>query len=244
MCFTFLSVCGKYYSTNPLFKIIIIIYQIIILCKIILIPKMSSNRNHKNVHAFQKSNADRNARRCELYRLMPPEEKEILLARRRAKRAEMRKHNLSESSMNNDLATTSSSNSTIVFVAQSSDLMREPMLLLSEIGSTMPLEINYIKFLLYRNMKRRTTKGILVHTNKNIPHSSRSNHFCTFFHRQIQEQLKISIFLLPNLISWHLQVQFYNIFRIRVSYSLIFCFFCQTKHRTPSILLKTFKKEQ
>ncbi|XP_049361968.1 uncharacterized protein LOC125826651 [Solanum verrucosum] len=75
---------------------------------------MSSNRNHKNVIAFQKSNADRNARRRELYRLMPPEEKEILLARRRAKRAETRKHNLSESSINNDLATTSSDNSTII----------------------------------------------------------------------------------------------------------------------------------
>ncbi|WMV14522.1 hypothetical protein MTR67_007907 [Solanum verrucosum] len=77
-----------------------------------------SNRKHKNVHAFQKSNADRNARRRELYRLMPSEEKEILLAHRRAKRAEMRKHNLSESSMNNDLAIASSSNSTIVSVVQ------------------------------------------------------------------------------------------------------------------------------
>ncbi|KAG5579242.1 hypothetical protein H5410_049869 [Solanum commersonii] len=88
---------------------------------------MLSNINHKNVHAFQKSNADRNARRRELYRLMPSEKKEILLARRRAKRAEMRKHNLSKSSMNNNLATASSSNSTMVSVAQSSDLMREPI---------------------------------------------------------------------------------------------------------------------
>ncbi|WMV20007.1 hypothetical protein MTR67_013392, partial [Solanum verrucosum] len=86
-----------------------------------------SNINHKNVHVFQKSNADRNARRRELYKLMPPEEKKILLARRRAKRAEIRKHNLSESSMNNDLPTASSSNSTIVSVAQSSNLiMRNP----------------------------------------------------------------------------------------------------------------------
>ncbi|WMV15707.1 hypothetical protein MTR67_009092 [Solanum verrucosum] len=105
---------------------------------------MSGNINHKNMHAFEKSN--RNARRRELYRLMPSKEKEILLARRRAKRAEMRKHNLSESSMNNDLATASSSNSTIVSVVQSSNLiMREPMLLLSEIGSTMLSKINYIK---------------------------------------------------------------------------------------------------
>ncbi|KAG5578233.1 hypothetical protein H5410_058367, partial [Solanum commersonii] len=96
---------------------------IIILSKIILIPKMSSNINHKNVHAFQKSNTDRNARRRELYKLMPPEKKEILLARRRAKSAEMRKHNLSKSF----------------------DLMREPMLLLSEINSTMPSKTNYIK---------------------------------------------------------------------------------------------------
>ncbi|WMV36737.1 hypothetical protein MTR67_030122 [Solanum verrucosum] len=137
--------CGKYYSTNFLFKIITIIYQIIILSKIILIPKMLSNINHKNVHAFQKSNADRNARRRELYRLMPPEKKEILLARRRAKRAEMRKHNLSKSSMNNNLATALSSNSTMVSVVQSFDLMREPMLLLSEIDSTMPSKNNYIK---------------------------------------------------------------------------------------------------
>ncbi|WMV49160.1 hypothetical protein MTR67_042545 [Solanum verrucosum] len=106
---------------------------------------MSSNRNHKNVHAFQKSNADRNARRRELYRLMPPEEKEILLARRQAKRAEMRKYNLSESSMNNDLTIASSSDSTIISVAQSSNLMRQRMLLLPEIGSTMPSEVNYIK---------------------------------------------------------------------------------------------------
>ncbi|KAG5593141.1 hypothetical protein H5410_043655 [Solanum commersonii] len=106
---------------------------------------MSSNINHKNVHAFQKSNRDRNARRRELYKLMPLEKKEILLASCRAKRAEMRKHNLSESSMNNNLATTPSSNSTMVSVAQNSDLMRELMLLLSEIDSTMPLETNYIK---------------------------------------------------------------------------------------------------
>ncbi|KAL3380728.1 hypothetical protein AABB24_001068, partial [Solanum stoloniferum] len=76
---------------------------------------------------------------------MPPEKKEILLACRRAKRAEMRKHNLSESSMNNNLATASFSNSIMVSVAQSSDLMREPMLLLSEMDSTMPSETNYIK---------------------------------------------------------------------------------------------------
>ncbi|KAG5578495.1 hypothetical protein H5410_058629 [Solanum commersonii] len=96
---------------------------IIILSTFILIPKMSSNINHKNMHGFQKSNTDRNSRRRELYKLMPPEKKEILLARRRAKRAEMKKHNLSKSS----------------------DLMTEPMLLLSEIDSTMQSETNYIK---------------------------------------------------------------------------------------------------
>ncbi|KAG5570211.1 hypothetical protein H5410_059977 [Solanum commersonii] len=105
-----------------------------------------SNRKHKNMHVFLKSNADTNARRRELYKLMPLEEKRILLARRRVKRVEIRKHNLSESSMNNDLPAASSSNSTIVSVAQSSNLiMRKSMLLLSEIGSTMPSKINYIK---------------------------------------------------------------------------------------------------
>lgn len=66
---------------------------------------MSTRTNHKNVLSFQKLNADKNARRRELYRLMSSDKKEILLALRRAKRAQMRKYNISEISMNNDLAT-------------------------------------------------------------------------------------------------------------------------------------------
>ncbi|WMV19177.1 hypothetical protein MTR67_012562 [Solanum verrucosum] len=83
---------------------------------------MSSSRNHKNAHSFEKSNSEKNARRRELYRLMPSEKKEAILARRQEKRVELKRQCLSINSTNNNLATTSSS-------VHNTLLMRDPILL-------------------------------------------------------------------------------------------------------------------